>query len=145
GVPATSSMGNAATGLGAGHEWARRGGENPAPAGPGRLPSDRGGTGPTVSPGPARRGVRPGRANRRGAGGAGRGVGNAGQERSALVGGGATSAQGRAAVAACGATARGGGSLLPPGPRHCPPPAGQVLGAAGGHEPGAVVAEQGEA
>ena len=110
-------------------------GHSADPAGPGRLPSDGGDKGPTVSPGPARRGVRPGGADHRGAGGAGRGAGDAGQERGALVGSGAVSAQGRTAVAARGGTARGGGSLLPAGPRRRPPPAGQVAGAAGRHEP----------
>ena len=106
--------------------------------------SDGGDKGPTVLPGPARRGVRQGGADRRGAGGAGRGAGDAGQERGALVGGGAVSAQGRTAVAALGGTARGGGSLLPAGPRRGPPPAGEVAGAAGRDEPQSAVAAAGE-
>ena len=38
-----------------------------------------------------------------------------------------------------------GRSLLPAGPGHCPPPAGQVLGAAGRHEPEPAVAAAGQA
>ena len=123
----------------------REGGHSADPAGPGRLSGDGGDKGPTVSPGPARRGVRPGGADRRGAGGAGRGAGNGGQERGALVGSGAASAQGRTAVAARGGTARRGGSLLPAGPRRGPPPAGQIAGAAGGDEPEPAVAAAGQA
>src|SRR4029453_18973130 len=105
-----------------------------------RLPSDRVGKGPTVLPGPAHRGVCSVWADRRRAGSAGRGAGEAGEERSAVVGSGAASAQGRTAVTARGGTARGGGSLLPAGPRRGPPPAGQVPGAARRHEPDTPVA-----
>ena len=42
-------------------------------------------------------------------------------------------------------TARGGGSLLPAGPRRGSPPAGQVSGAAGRHESGSPVAAPGQA
>jgi predicted ATPase len=81
----------------------------------------------------------------KGAGVTGRGAGDARQERGALVGGGAVSAQGRTAVAALGGTARGGGSLLPAGPRHRPPPAGEVVGTACGDELEPTVAAPGQA
>src|SRR5262245_41734052 len=122
--------GHGPAGLGAGCEWSRGGGDGADPAGPGRLPSDGGGKGPTVFPGPACRDVRPGGTHHRGAGGTVRSAGDAGQERGALVGSGTVSAQGGAVVAARGGTPRRGGSLLPAGPRCSPPPAGQVPGAA---------------
>ena len=37
-----------------------------------------------------------------------------------------------------------GRSLFPSGPRHCPPPAGEVAGAAGGDEPGRLWQRQGK-
>src|SRR5262249_40979288 len=121
------------------------GGESTDPAGPGLLPSDGSDGGSTVLSGPARRGVRPSGAYRRGTRGADRSAGDADQEPGALVGGGAASAQGRTAVAAHGGTTRRGGSVLPAGPRRGPPPAGQVPGAACGDEPGAPVAAPGQA
>jgi predicted ATPase/class 3 adenylate cyclase len=100
--------------------------------------------GPTISPGPARRGVRPGGPDHRGAGGGDRGDGDAPPKRGALVGSRAVSAQRRTAVAALGGTARGGGSLLPACPRRGSPPAGQVPGATGGDEPQSALAAAGE-
>ncbi len=35
-------------------------------------------------------------------------------------------------------------SLFPPGPRHCPPPAGQILGTARRHEPRPLWQQQGK-
>src|SRR5262249_12249965 len=120
-------------------------GERANPAGPGRLSSDGGDGRTTVLPGAARRDVRPGGADRRGAGGTGRGAGDAGEEPGALVGGRAASAPGCTAVAARGGTARGGGSLLPAGPRRGSPPVGEIAGAARRHEPRSPVAGPGEA
>jgi hypothetical protein len=77
--------------------------------------------------------------------GQGQGAGDAGQEPGALVGSGAVSAQGRTAVAARGSTARGGGSLLPPGPRHRPPSANKIAGTARRDEPEPAVAAPGQA
>ena len=54
----------------------------------------------------------------------------------ALLGSRAVSAQGRACCCAPGGRhAGGGGSLFSAGPRRGPPPAGEILGAAGRHEP----------
>ncbi len=55
------------------------------------------------------------------------------------------SAQGRATAAAGRPGRAPGGSLLPAGSRRRPPPAGQVVGAAGGHEPESPVAAAGQA
>ena len=65
----------------------------------------------------------------------------------ALVGGRAVSAQGRVTAAAhvCGSMHAEAEDLFSSGPRHCPPPAGQVAGAAGGHEPAPPVAAAGQA
>ena len=38
----------------------------------------------------------------------------------------------------------GGRSLLPAGPRHCPPPAGQILGTARRHQSGRLWQQQGK-
>src|SRR5262249_45655494 len=140
GVPTTIGTGNDPAWLGVSRVWARRGGESADPAGPGLLPGDGGDGGSTVLFGPARRGVRPGGADRRGTGGADRGVGDAARGRGGRGGRGAASARGRVAVAARGGPVRRGGSLLPAGPRLGPPPAGQVPGTARRHEPGAPVA-----
>ena len=48
-----------------------------------------------------------------------------------------------AAAAGCPDTGAGR-SLFPAGPRHCPPPAGQILGAARRHEPGRLWQQQGK-
>ena len=79
------------------------------------------------------------RTARRGAGRRGQQVGSATMRRRciALTGG---------AAAAAGCPGRGpGGNLLPASPHHRPPPAGQVLGAAGRHEPESSVAAAGQA
>ena len=65
--------------------------------------------------------------------------------RSCGLRGGAVSPQGGLAAAAAGAGCGAGGSLFPAGPRRRPPPAGEVLGAARRHEPGAPVAAAGQA
>ena len=79
GVSALISAGNAPAGLGAsrGVGKGRRGERRSSRAWP--PTKRRGEKGPTVLPGPARRGVRPGGADRRGAGGAGRGAGDTAQ------------------------------------------------------------------
>src|SRR5262245_13349956 len=143
GVSSTSRNSHAPAGLGAGREWSRGGGDRADPSGAGRLPSDGGDKGPTGTRGLARRGIRPGGADLRGAHGGGQGAGNVRPERGALVGSGAVSAQGRTAVAGASRTAEGGGSLLPAGPSRGSPPAGQVVGAACGDEPGPAVAAAG--
>ena len=71
GVSATLGASHAPAGVGAGRGWARGGGHRADPAGSGDLPSDGSGQGPTVSPGPPRRGVRSGRADDRGPGSTG--------------------------------------------------------------------------
>ena len=65
----------------------------------------------------------------------------------ALLGGGAVSAQGRtAAGAGCVSNAQPEAEdLLSPGPRHCPPPAGEVAGTTSRDEPEPSVAAPGQA
>src|SRR5262249_4595036 len=98
GVSAPRGAGHAPTGLDADRERSSGGGYSTDPSGAGRLPGNGGDEGPTVLPGSARRGIRQGGADHRGAGGASRGAGGTGQERRALVGGRAVSAQGRTAA-----------------------------------------------
>ena len=54
-------------GLGTGREWSRGGGDSADPSGTSRFPSDGGDQGSTGTPGPTRRGIRPGGADYRGA------------------------------------------------------------------------------
>src|SRR5262249_61305079 len=90
--------------------------------------------------GPACGGVWAGGPGGRGHAPAGGGPGAGGHHGGAPYGSRAASAARGAAAAAGRLRAAGSRSLLPASPRDSPPPAGQVVGAARGYEPGAAVA-----
>ena len=67
------------------------------------------------------------------------------QRRASLRGRGAIGSRASCCCAQALRERAAGGALFPAGPRHCPPPAGEVLGTAGGDEPEPPVAAAGQA